>query len=73
VIVTGASTGIGAATAELFGRKGWVVVLAARSQDKIGQDLAKFGALLAGLGALLSVGLGWLITRRRGNQNRRGQ
>lgn len=39
VIVTGASTGIGAATAELFGRKGWAVVLAARSQDKL-QKLA---------------------------------
>ncbi|MBN1873301.1 MAG: SDR family NAD(P)-dependent oxidoreductase [Anaerolineae bacterium] len=35
VVITGASTGIGAATAELFGRKGWAVVLAARSQDKL--------------------------------------
>mgnify|MGYP000461345132 CR=1 FL=1 len=39
VVVTGASTGIGSATAELFGRKGWGVVLAARSQDKL-QKLA---------------------------------
>ena len=39
VVVTGASSGIGAATAELFGRKGWAVVLAARSQDKL-QKLA---------------------------------
>jgi short-subunit dehydrogenase len=39
VVVTGASTGIGAATAELFGRNGWAVVLAARSADKL-QKLA---------------------------------
>jgi len=35
IVITGASTGIGAATAELFARKGWAVVLAARSQDKL--------------------------------------
>jgi short-subunit dehydrogenase len=35
ILITGASTGIGAATAELFARKGWAVVLAARSQDKL--------------------------------------
>ena len=35
IVVTGASTGIGAATAEIFARKGWAVVLAARSQDKL--------------------------------------
>ncbi|MBN2389625.1 MAG: SDR family NAD(P)-dependent oxidoreductase [Anaerolineae bacterium] len=35
IIITGASTGIGAATAKLFGQKGWAVVLAARSQDKL--------------------------------------
>ncbi|HNT73878.1 MAG TPA: SDR family NAD(P)-dependent oxidoreductase [Anaerolineae bacterium] len=51
----------------------YVPLEGAPAQATIGQDLAKFGALLAGLGALLSVGLGWLITRRRGNQNRRGQ
>lgn len=39
IIVTGASTGIGAATAELFARQGWAVVLAARSRDKL-QKLA---------------------------------
>ena len=36
-IITGASGGIGAATARLFGRKGWAVVLVARSQDKLRQ------------------------------------
>ncbi len=35
VVITGASSGIGAATAELFDREGWAVVLAARSQDKL--------------------------------------
>lgn len=35
VIVTGASSGIGAATARWFGERGWSVVLAARSADKL--------------------------------------
>ncbi|HQE91569.1 MAG TPA: SDR family NAD(P)-dependent oxidoreductase [Anaerolineae bacterium] len=35
VMITGASSGIGAATAKLFARQGWAVVLAARSQDKL--------------------------------------
>ena len=35
VIVTGASGGIGAATARLFAERGWAVVLAARSEEKI--------------------------------------
>lgn len=44
IIVTGASTGIGAATAELFARQGWAVVLAARSQDKLEKLVAKITA-----------------------------
>lgn len=35
VIVTGASRGIGEATARLFGERGWAVVLAARSEEDI--------------------------------------
>ena len=35
IIVTGASSGIGEATAHLFVRRGWAVVLAARSVDKL--------------------------------------
>lgn len=44
IIVTGASTGIGAATAELFAHKGWTVVLAARSQDILEKLAAKIAA-----------------------------
>lgn len=35
ILVTGASSGIGAETVKLFDRRGWAVVLAARSADKI--------------------------------------
>lgn len=44
IVVTGASTGIGAATAELFARNGWAVVLAARSQDKLEKLVADINA-----------------------------
>lgn len=36
-IITGASTGIGAATARRFAHEGWAVVLAARSEEKLAQ------------------------------------
>ena len=39
VVVTGASSGIGKATAELFASRGARVVAFARSQSKIGQDI----------------------------------
>lgn len=35
VVVTGASSGIGEATARLFAQRGWVPVLAARSEEKL--------------------------------------
>jgi len=35
LLITGASTGIGAATARLAGEQGWRVVLGARSEDKL--------------------------------------
>lgn len=35
VVVTGASSGIGAATARLFGQQGWRVVLAARRRERL--------------------------------------
>lgn len=37
IIVTGASGGIGAATARLFAQRGWAVALAARSTEQIEQ------------------------------------
>jgi len=40
LIITGASSGIGAATARAVAQEGWRVVLAARSQDKL-DDLAR--------------------------------
>jgi NADP-dependent 3-hydroxy acid dehydrogenase YdfG len=43
LIITGASTGIGAATAETAAADGWKVVLAARSEDKLEQLESKLG------------------------------
>lgn len=40
ILITGASGGIGAETARHFGRKGWVVGLTARRQDKL-QEVAQ--------------------------------
>ena len=41
VIVTGASSGIGKATAKLLGESGAKVVLAARNEDKLQQVVAE--------------------------------
>lgn len=52
VVITGASSGIGAATAQLFSRKGWAVVLAARSHDKLQKMAAE---MMADGGKVLAV------------------
>jgi short-subunit dehydrogenase len=52
VVVTGASSGIGAATARWFGARGWAVVLAARSTAKLAAVAA---AVEAAGGAALAV------------------
>jgi NADP-dependent 3-hydroxy acid dehydrogenase YdfG len=44
LVITGASSGIGAATAESAVKSGWNVVLAARSKDKIDALAAELGA-----------------------------
>ncbi len=43
LLITGASSGIGAATAEHAARAGWRLVLAARSRDKLEQLVEKLG------------------------------
>src|SRR5437667_140043 len=43
LLITGASTGIGAATARAAVADGWSVVLAARSEDKLKQVAAELG------------------------------
>lgn len=49
VIVTGASSGIGKAYAELFGQKGASVVLAARSVQSLEEVKAKISATASGV------------------------
>ncbi|MFY0569163.1 SDR family oxidoreductase [Archangium lansingense] len=44
VVITGASAGIGAALAELAGKKGWKVVLAARREPELRQVAARVGS-----------------------------
>ncbi|MEL6476416.1 MAG: SDR family oxidoreductase [Pseudomonadota bacterium] len=44
ILVTGASQGIGLATAKVFVEAGWQVVMAARNPDKIAQHAAALGA-----------------------------
>ncbi len=44
VLVTGASSGIGAAIARATGQSGWRVVCAARRQDKLAEQVAAIGA-----------------------------
>ncbi|MBN1262081.1 MAG: SDR family NAD(P)-dependent oxidoreductase [Anaerolineae bacterium] len=45
MIITGASGGIGAVTARLFAKRGWTVVLAARSEDKLAAIVKEISAL----------------------------
>jgi short-subunit dehydrogenase len=46
-VVTGASSGIGAATAELLSRQGWRVVLVARRADRLEQLARRLGEAVA--------------------------
>jgi len=48
VLITGASQGIGAATARSFVENGFRVVLAARRQDKLNEVIASFGTAAEG-------------------------
>ena len=45
--MTGASSGIGAATAELLSRQGWRVVLVARRADRLEQLARRLGEAVA--------------------------
>ena len=49
VLITGASTGIGAATAALFADRGWNVVATARKPDDIGELAGRSNVLVARL------------------------
>jgi uncharacterized protein len=46
-VVTGASSGIGAATAELFARRGWRVLLVARRADRLEELATQLGEAVA--------------------------
>ena len=47
IIITGASSGIGAATAEMFLRAGWQVGLIARRADRLDALTAEHGNAVA--------------------------
>jgi NADP-dependent 3-hydroxy acid dehydrogenase YdfG len=53
-LITGASTGIGAATARLAVEAGYRVALAARSRDRLNELVAELGSDKA-----LAIGLNW--------------
>ena len=63
VVVTGASSGIGAATAEAVVGSGASVVLAARRVDRLEQMVARFGPSRTGTTGTTSWCLGIQMTR----------
>jgi NAD(P)-dependent dehydrogenase (short-subunit alcohol dehydrogenase family) len=67
LLITGASSGIGAATARLAREAGWRLVLAARSIDRL-HELAEE---LGGPAATRGGGAGGLRRHRRGVRQRR--
>jgi NADP-dependent 3-hydroxy acid dehydrogenase YdfG len=56
-LITGASTGIGAATARLAAQEGWRVVLSARSEDKLEQLAGELGGDDRALAVAADVGV----------------